>query len=94
MTTRSISIQIAGLAAVLAAGACAHGPEPFGRLTPAEVAQKIAQPNVFVYDNNSPATYARGHLPGARWVDHDHVQAADLPADKSAMLIFYCANDW
>jgi hypothetical protein len=87
-------LQIAAMAMMLAGGACAHRPEAFGRLTPAEVSQKLTQPNVFVYDNNSRSTYDGGHIPGARWVDHSHVQAADLPADKTATLIFYCANDW
>ncbi len=87
-------VRFAVIAVVAALGACAHGPEPFGRLTPAEVSQKLGQPNVFVYDNNARATFASGHVPGARWVDHSNVQAADLPADKTATLIFYCANDW
>jgi hypothetical protein len=87
-------LRVAGLALVMAACACSHGPEPFGRLTPAEVQQRLTQANTFVYDNNSRATYDRAHVPGAKWVDHTNVLASDLPADKSAVLIFYCANDW
>ncbi|HZS40187.1 MAG TPA: rhodanese-like domain-containing protein [Polyangia bacterium] len=88
------SLLLSVMAVALAAGACSHGPEPFGRLTPADVSQKLGHPNVFVYDNNSRSTFDRAHVPGARWVDHSNVQAADLPADKNATLIFYCANDW
>jgi rhodanese-related sulfurtransferase len=87
-------LQCSALTLALVAGACAHGPEPFGRLTPAEVSQKLTQPNVFVVDNNSRASFDSGHVPGAHWIDHSNVQATDLPADKSATLIFYCANDW
>ena len=46
-----------------------------------------------IYDNNAQETYAKGHLPGAKWVDHKSVKAADLPADKSTTLVFYCANE-
>ncbi len=67
--------------------------EPFRRLNIDEVAAKIGKPNVFVYDNNSKEDYAKGHVPTATWVDYDHVQASDLPKDKSATLIFYCANE-
>jgi rhodanese-related sulfurtransferase len=91
---KKLLLRFAVMAVALAGGACAHGPEPFGRLTPAEVSQRLTQPNVFVFDNNSRSTFNRGHIPGARWVDHSNVQATDLPPDKTATLIFYCANDW
>jgi hypothetical protein len=45
------------------------------------------------YDCNSPETFAAGHVPGAKWVKYDAVGASDLPADKKATLIFYCANE-
>jgi 3-mercaptopyruvate sulfurtransferase SseA len=57
-----------------------------------EVARKLGDKAVFLYDNNPRKGYDQGHLPGAHWVDYKHVTAADLPADKSATLIFYCAN--
>jgi hypothetical protein len=87
-------LRVVGLALAMAACACSHGPEPFGRLSPVEVQQRLTQANTFVYDNNSRSTFDRGHVPGAKWVDHSNVQASDLPADKTATLIFYCANDW
>jgi len=67
--------------------------EPFGRLKVDEVAAKIGKPGVFIYDSNSAEDYAKGHVPTAKWVDYDHVQASDLPKDKAATLIFYCANE-
>ncbi len=65
----------------------------FGSLTVDEVAQKLKQKNVYVYDNNPKPKYDNNHLPGAKWLDYKHVTAADLPADKTATLIFYCANE-
>ena len=67
--------------------------EPFGRLSVDQVAAKIGKPGVYVYDNNSSEDFAKGHVPTAKWVDYDHVQASDLPNDKAATLIFYCANE-
>jgi hypothetical protein len=77
---------------VLAATACA-AEEPFGRLGVDDVAARLGKPGVYVYDNNSRETYASGHLPGSRWLDYDTVKAADLPKDKAATLVFYCANE-
>ena len=64
----------------------------FAALTVQDVAARRGQPNVFIYDNNIPKRFQRGHLPGAKWVDPGHVTTADLPSDKTATLIFYCAN--
>lgn len=59
-----------------------------------EVETRLSQPGVHVFDANPLEMYERGHLPGAKWVDFDKVSAADLPSDKQATLIFYCANEW
>lgn len=48
---------------------------------------------VTVYDTNRPETYALGHVPGAILLRPKDVSAATLPADKGAMLVFYCANE-
>ena len=39
------------------------------------------------------ARYEQGHIPGARWVGHDEVTAAALPADRNARVVFYCYNE-
>lgn len=64
-------------------------------LTIDQVAEKIAAKDgkTFLFDNNSKGRWARGHLPGAVWLDDENVTAADLPADKTAFLIFYCHNE-
>ena len=63
------------------------------KLTLEQVEAKLGKPNVFVFDANPRELYENAHLPGAAWVKFDAVDAAVLPADKAAMLIFYCANE-
>lgn len=46
-----------------------------------------------VFDNNSRERYAASHLPGAIWLRYDTVEEGNLPPDKSATLVFYCANE-
>ena len=95
MTHRFRALSLA-LAVALAAGvaACEAGAkEPFGSLTLDEAAAKLGTPNVFFVDNNPADVWQRGHVPGAKWVDYSHVTTADLPADKNATLVFYCANE-
>jgi hypothetical protein len=64
-------------------------------LTVDQVAALVAAHDgkTFVFDNNDKERWARSHVPGAKWVDYDNVTAADLPADKGAMLVFYCASE-
>ena len=64
-------------------------------LTVDEVAAKLAASDgkTFIYDNNDKESWVDGHVPGAKWVDSEHVTAADLPADRTATLIFYCHNE-
>lgn len=77
-----------------------HGAkdEAFGRMSIDEVEAKLKEAKegkaaFYVFDNNAKSTYEKGHLPGAKWVDHENVVATDLPTDKEATLVFYCAND-
>ena len=67
--------------------------EGFGRLSIDEVAARIGKKGVYLIDNNPRHVWEKGHLPTATWVDYNSMTAADLPADKSATLIFYCANE-
>lgn len=75
--------------------ASADAAEPeLHTLTVDEVSAKIAANDgkTYIFDNNSKDHYAEGHLPTAKWVAFNKVTAADLPADKTATLIFYCAG--
>jgi hypothetical protein len=72
-------------------GACAE--DKFGRLTVQEVQQKLTQKNVFLFDNNARSRWQKGHVPGAKWLDPGDYAESELPSDKSATLVFYCANE-
>ena len=87
-----IAVAVVGLLGALAS-VSASAAEPFGRLSVDEVAAKLGKPGVYVFDNNSKDVYANGHVPSAKWLDYDKVTASDLPKDKAATLIFYCANE-
>jgi hypothetical protein len=89
----ALALAVAALAGVAACTKSGEEREPFGRLGVDDVAGKLGQPGVFVYDNNAKERFAAGHLPGATWLDYDDVKASDLPADKAATLVFYCANE-
>jgi len=61
-------------------------------LTVADVAARIGQPDFYVFDNNGGGRYKRSHVPTAKNVNPHNYDAAVLPADKSATLVFYCAG--
>ena len=67
--------------------------EDFGSLTPQQVSARLKEKNFFVFDNNETARFQKGHVPGAKWLNPYAVKATDLPADKSATLVFYCASE-
>jgi hypothetical protein len=70
----------------------AHAEE-FGSLTPQEVNARRVQKNVFVFDNNEPGRFKKSHVAGAKWLNPYDAKESDFPNDKSATLIFYCANE-
>jgi hypothetical protein len=84
---------VLALASSLAFAVPAVADEAFGQLTVQEVAAKQKEKNVFIFDNNQEARFKKSHVPSARWLNPFNLQASDLPADKSATLIFYCANE-
>ncbi|MBK7584648.1 MAG: rhodanese-like domain-containing protein [Myxococcales bacterium] len=95
MKRRSILLLIVAVA--LAGTACSRSKESadLKKLSVDEVATRIAANDgkTFIFDNNPKGRYEKGHLPGAKWVDFKAVTASDLPADKSATLVFYCASE-
>lgn len=71
--------------------------EGFKLIQVTELDQSMApgKPQVFVFDANNKTTREKdGMIPGAKLLDSvAHYDAATtLPADKSASLVFYCAN--
>lgn len=72
--------------------------EAFGRMSVDDVDTKLKETKegkvaFYVFDNNSKSVFEKGHVPGAKWVDPGNLQTTDLPADKEATLVFYCANE-
>ena len=61
-------------------------------LTVDEVAARLGQPGFHVFDNNGEGRWKRSHVPGAKNLNPHTFEAADLPADKSATLVFYCSG--
>jgi hypothetical protein len=104
MNRRSFVSAGALLALMAVAGGCRDAqnrPAPsveaaaqeFGSLSVDEVAKLVESGTASIFDNNSQERWQRGHVPGAKWVAYNKVQASDLPADKSRQLVFYCANE-
>jgi rhodanese-related sulfurtransferase len=65
---------------------------PISELTVAEVAARLGQPNVHVYDNNGNGRWKRSHVPGAKNLNPHLYEASELPDDKTATLVFYCSG--
>jgi len=61
-------------------------------LSVAEVAARLGRPDFHVFDNNGAARWARSHVPGAKNLNAYGFGASELPADKAATLVFYCAG--
>ena len=61
-------------------------------LSVAEVAARLGTPGFHVFDNNGRARWARSHVPGAKNLNAHSYDAAELPADRSATLVFYCSG--
>jgi hypothetical protein len=67
--------------------------EPFGSMTVQEVAKKIKDPAVHVYDGNREELYKENHVPGAVRLYSKDIKEGVLPAAKDTTLIFYCHNE-
>ena len=61
-----------------------------------EVEARLKDPSkgkLYLFDNNTKDRWEKGHVPTAKWVAFNDVKASDLPAEKDATLVFYCANE-
>lgn len=61
-------------------------------LSVAEVAARLGQPDFFVFDNNGAGRWRRSHVPGAKHLNAYQFDATELPADRTATLVFYCSG--
>ena len=48
--------------------------------------------SVSIYDVNSPQSFDKARVPGAKNLDPTAYDEHELPADKQAPLVFYCSN--
>ena len=48
--------------------------------------------HILVFDVNSLDSFQHAHVPNAQHLDPLTFTAEDLPDDKKAFLVFYCAN--
>jgi hypothetical protein len=88
----------AGGASATGSGSAEEAHAEFGKMSVDELQAKMdeakaGKAKLFVYDNNDAKHYADGHIPGAKWVKFNEVKASDLPPEKDATLVFYCANE-
>jgi hypothetical protein len=77
----------------LALAGLASAAPAIPELTLDQVQARLKDKNVYVYDCNPPDVYRKAHVPGAKFLDYPNATEKDFPGDKSAMLIFYCANE-
>jgi rhodanese-related sulfurtransferase len=79
-------------AALLAVAGCSRGgAEPFAMASVEDVERMLGEPDVVVIDANTPETFRKHRLPGARyWKSAPLAQL--LPAEKDRRVVFYCAS--
>lgn len=58
----------------------------------AALQQRIRDGAVTVLDVNAPGSWSKARVPGAVNLDPVGFRDTDLPADRSAELVFYCSN--
>jgi hypothetical protein len=61
-------------------------------LTVDEVEARLGTPGFHVIDNNGAGRWKRSHVPGAKNLNPHAIEVGDLPPDRSATLVFYCAG--
>ena len=61
-------------------------------IAPGEVLGLVREGKGFAFDTNSRESWLAARVPGAVNLDSSSFTAAELPADKSAALLFYCSN--
>jgi rhodanese-related sulfurtransferase len=61
-------------------------------ISPAALHQLMQSEPVIAIDVNSPQSWRSARVPGALNLDPVDYKDSDLPAEKNAVLIFYCSN--
>ena len=65
---------------------------PIREISAEEVFRGLGGGAFTLLDANLRGQWVRGHIPGASYVGMDGVDASVLPADRNAMLVFYCES--
>ncbi len=71
-------------------------PRAIAEMSLDEVEARLKDPSkgkLHLFDNNTKDRWEKGHVPTAKWVAFNDVKAGDLPPEKDATLVFYCANE-
>ena len=63
-------------------------------ISPRDLHRLLQEGRANAIDVNSPQSWMQARVPGAVNLDPVAYDIADLPADKSALLVFYCSNPW
>lgn len=63
-------------------------------ISPGELQHLLQEGHAAVFDVNSPQSWAQARVPGAVNLDPTAYAPGDLPADKGALVVFYCSNPW
>jgi rhodanese-related sulfurtransferase len=61
-------------------------------VSPAQLHRCVQERSATVLDVNSRQSWKKAHVPGALHFDPAAWNEAALPADRQAMLVFYCSN--
>ena len=61
-------------------------------IAPGDVLRMVREGKAFALDANSRESWLAARVPGAVNLDASSFTEAELPADKSATLVFYCSN--
>jgi rhodanese-related sulfurtransferase len=63
-------------------------------ISPRDLHQLLQEHKAAAIDVNSPQSWAQARVPGAVNLDPVAYAADRLPADKGALVVFYCSNPW
>lgn len=63
-------------------------------ISPRDLQGLLHDGKAFAVDVNSPLSWREARVPGAINLDPLAYNAGDLPADKEALVVFYCSNPW
>ncbi len=61
-------------------------------VSPQELQRMIERKGVAVFDVNSPQSWMKAHVPGAKNLPSFSYTENDLPPDKTTDLVFYCSG--